>query len=826
MKKVFLSHSSADKAAYVDIIAQRLGRENIEYDQVTFEEGELTKDEIAKRIDESSVFAFFISNKALESGWVKDEVARAERNLGSSKLRKVYPIIIDPTITHEDPRIPDWLKKNYNLKLISRPAVAARRLLSKLRELHWADHPLSQARSKIFVGRNSLLDEFESRVDDVDLPRPVCVIASGINKIGRSKFLEHALWKASLVGDAFRPIKIALDRVDSIEDLLIKLYDTGIIQVDSADIQNLLDKTIEQKMVLLTTMLCDVQRAREVIFVEDAGCLVTHTKDVASWLVEACERLTDISIPVLCIAASYRVNRASLRKAKNFYFVEIPELAPRERSGLLRRLLELYEIKIEADDFRFFSEQLRGYPEEAYYCATLIADNGIEKAKSESGLLTEFNSERASLLLRQYEDSPEKLDFIYLLSEFEFIGLKFLFEIVDEQKYQPLLDDLVTRLLCDYVGGDHEYVRLNDTVRDLVRRNRFELPSEFSSKLRVHVQQFLQDTDIFERDASDFFYSIKAALVRGEVVDSRYLAPSHLLRTIKDLYFKRENLKRVVKLADMLLEKEAFLDIKVAEDARYYLCLSLARQKDRRVLAEAMKINGPEHDFVLGYYYRLCGRHDDAIKRLTKLVDTPYISSRAKRELVQVYLYIEEFDKASEMARENYEANRGNQFPIQSLLNCLLYSDNYASHRDEIERLIGELEQIGSTQSRQMAMIGKGLFEAKLNGNMTSSYSCIDDAIALDDQSPYPYLAKFDVALKFFDREGMQSALKILEAISASRTFSRNTVVKNRAYLYAATGRLDEALSAIHGGLENYPLESVTKMKDKLRKISDAARIH
>src|SRR5690606_164284 len=134
------------------------------------------------------------------------------------------------------------------------------------------------------------------------------------------------------------------------------------------------------------------------------------------------------------------------------------------------------------------------------------------------------------------------------------------------------------------------------------------------------------------------------------------------------------------------------LDSRVSEDARYYLCLSLARQKDKRLLNEVQKINGAEHDFVLGYYYRLCGRHTDAIERLSKLVDTPYVSSRAKRELVQVYIYIEDYDKALGMAKDNYENNKGNQFFIQSYLNCLLNNENYVSNKDLIFKLIEELD--------------------------------------------------------------------------------------------------------------------------------------
>lgn len=819
--KVFLSHSSKDKESYVKIVAEKLGAGNFVYDAWTFEEGERTGDEIVKGIDESAIFAFFISDPALESQWVKDEVARAEMRLSDQQLKKIYPIIIDQSINYDDPRIPQFLKNHYNLKLVTRPTVAARRIQAKLRELHWQNSPYSQKRGQIFVGRNEILSEFEERVDNIDLPKPSCIIASGISKIGRSKLVGHALIKANLVKSTFVPVRIALERLDSIEDLILKLFDTGLSSLHNEQVLGLLEKTVAEKEQILFDIFRDIHQAKEVVFVEDNGCLVDYSRELAGWLKNSLAKLGRISRPVICISARYRLNRQALRGHPYLYAIEVPELNPRERSGLMSRLLELYELELQAEDFRFFSEQLKGYPEEAYYCVDLISDLGVAGAKRESHQITEFNEERASLLLRKYENNSEVLDFIYLLSEFEFVGVNFIYEIVDESQFGSVLDELITNLICDYVGAEKEYVRLNDTIRDLVKRNRLSLREDLREKLRLHVHDFLKDKDKFDRDSADFFYSVKEALATGRHVDDKYLAPSHILRTIKELYQKRENLKRVVQLADTLLAKEASLDVKVSQDARYYLCLSLARQKDRRVLAEAQFVKGAEHDFVLGYYYRLCGRHNDAIERLTKIIDTPYISSRAKRELVQVYLYIEEFEKALSMARENYEQNRGNQFPTQAYLQCLLNSDDCASHRTIIAHLIDELDQIGSQQSKEMTLIAQALFESRIEHKKTSAYNYVDDAIALDSRSPYPYLTKFDIALRHFDSGVMLETLEVLEYISQTREFSRNTISKNRAYYLASIGKLPEAFSCLESSLSNFPAETIDNLKAKTRKIFD-----
>ena len=270
----------------------------------------------------------------------------------------------------------------------------------------------------------------------------------------------------------------------------------------------------------------------------------------------------------------------------------------------------------------------------------------------------------------------------------------------------------------------------------------------------------------------------------------------------------------------MLLERETFLDAKVTEDARYYLCLCLARQQDRRVLSEVMKVSGPEHNFILGFYYRNCGRHKEAIEKLNSILDKPYIASRAKRELVQVYLYIEEFETAMAMARENYMANRGNQYPIQSYMNCMLNSESAEKYKEEISGLIDELMGIGSSQAEEMALIGKAVFESKFSGRKDAAYDFIEQARSVQS-THYPLLAKFDIALRFHDVIEMQRSLTELKEMAKTRNFSQNTLTKNEAFVLAATGELESAKKIIVAGLKYYPDYSVQKYLGKLDYIHE-----
>jgi len=137
MIRAFLSHSSKDKDSYVRNVAKWLGKDNIVYDEFTFEEGEKPLDEIIKGLEKTQVFVLFLSENALKSEWVQKEITEAKMKLDASAISKVFQIIIEDGLTYEDTRIPQWLRDNYKQKPIKRAQVAAKKIHKKLRELSW-----------------------------------------------------------------------------------------------------------------------------------------------------------------------------------------------------------------------------------------------------------------------------------------------------------------------------------------------------------------------------------------------------------------------------------------------------------------------------------------------------------------------------------------------------------------------------------------------------------------------------------------------------------------------------------------------------------------
>jgi len=817
MITAFLSHSSVDKKRYVEFVAQKLGGAYCVYDAYTFEEGMQPIEEILKGLDTSQIFVVFLSEAALDSEWVRFELLQAHTRLQEGLLERIFPIIIDRTILHSDPRIPQWMKDQYNLKYVSRPVVAARRIRQRQKEISWRRHPKLAARDGLFVGRNELIKVLEERFDDFGRSLPNCIIASGLPRVGRSKLLRNTLVKGNIVSPSYEYPTIVMHREDSIEDLLLKLYDLGFS--DRQYPSGLMELSVEERVEIAIAIVRDIQDVKETVLIHDEGCLVRYDRTIQPWFDRICRETSGSKITFL-LASRYRPSPENIRNADYVYAIEVPELSFPERSGMLKRLLELEGVALSLEEFSHFANLQFGLPDQVTFTCDLIKDKGPQEARRFSNQITEYNSDKASVILAKYSGQQEKLDFLFMLSEFEFISFSFLYSLVEEDVYQPLVDELIASAVCDYVGVEKEFIRLNDVIRDYVRRGRIEIPPSLKEKLKLHLESFLAEPATEDRDISDVTYSIRQAIKLGKTAPEQYLIPSHFLNSMKELYQERGHLDRVIELADKLLEKPHLLEVTVAADIRYYLCLSLARKRNRRLLTEVQAINGPEHDFLLGFYYRLMGRAEEAIDRLSRCLRDRVVSARAKRELVQVYLSIEDFDSAASLARANYEEYRNNAFHVQAYFESLVNARKPGEHRELLLRLISELEGIGSEMADQMALIARAEFAAKCDCDYQEALRYLFSATSRFPNSHYPLLAKAYLAARQGDLGTLMIAYDALERMSIDRTFSENSLVRLKAYLLCLSDDLSSAISYAESNLRGCPAKSKDAFVQKLRETA------
>lgn len=369
MKKIFLSHSSVNKD-FVEKVAKNIGLDNCVYDKYTFEDGMKTLDEIYKGLDETDIFVFFISDTALNSGWVRKERQRAKILLDKGALRRFYPIIIDDRLDYNDERIPSWMKREYNIRSIMSPQLAAKKIKARMREVVWQEYPILRKKNNLFVGRNKEVERFEVRRADFDKQELKCLVVSSVfSGIGRKAYMQHVLKKSSFMSESYTYNLIVLERHESIEDFILKISDLG---KGSVDISQIAEMTFDEKIEIASDLVKYIQEHNEFIFINDCGVIVKPNQELVEWFEKI---LLNIETKVaLCVASIYYLN---MRKApESIFSIRMPELDRPERNLLFKECCDISGVDILPDQKKDIAALLSGYPEQVMYTIKMIIDEG------------------------------------------------------------------------------------------------------------------------------------------------------------------------------------------------------------------------------------------------------------------------------------------------------------------------------------------------------------------------------------------------------------------------------------------------------------------
>jgi hypothetical protein len=639
MNKVFLSHSSKQKG-YVEVIANKLGKANVVYDAWTFEAGNKTLEEIYQGIDSSGVFVFFISNESLVSEWVEKEINRAEEYIKNGKLKRFLPFIIDPSIKHSDDRIPQWIKEEYNLKYISKPTKCHDLIRQSLRLVSWDLYPKKRQADQLFIGRTSQIKQYEERIYDIDKPSPTSIIVSGLPSIGRRKFIKHVLVNSNKIRAHYSAPILFLDSRNSIEDLIMKLYGQGYSQHTSDYITNLSSKPIDEKINISANLITELYGNNDILFVIDNLCIVSKDGFLADWFLPIINIIKNLNGLAICIISQARTRAKNLLHNQNVFAIEIPELEPYERKALFKSLLDIEKIEINSENFKLISDQFTGFPEQITYTTSLLMHEGLNYVIDNPHEIVNYNTEKVARLVRNFDDNILALQVLKIFSESEFLSFNLLEDILQDDflEARKIITQFSNEFIIEYIGNTREYPRLNDSVKDYIQRLGYKLNEKYNINLKQHAELAFKDYEIVDRDISDYVISFKEALKQGYQVPDEFLIPSHYVNAMRELYNYEKRYKVVINLADRILQNEQYLDKRIVREIRYWLCSALARKRDRRILEEVQKIDGPDHSFLLGFYYRLIGRHADAIQRLQQTLEIAPYYYRANRELIQVFL--------------------------------------------------------------------------------------------------------------------------------------------------------------------------------------------
>lgn len=753
MAKAFLSHSSKDKDI-VRKVARQLGNKNSVLDEISFELGTRTLEQIFSELESSDIFVLFISDASLNSPWVKKEINRAKSHLSEDIIDRIIPIIIDKNINYADIRIPKWIGKPYNLKFINNEVIILNKIRQALKEVNFKKNKFNQEIEKNFVGRNTEMQKFEDDINNLDNWIPTYIVAySYFEGIGRRTFIKNALRKYNLIEYLDTPTSITIDAKESLENFIYKLNaidkEEGILKYDFSSM------LLEEKIQVAVDLVKQFMDYKELIFIIDEGGIVLPNNNIVDWFKNIVNHEYFNNNLVFCVIAKYRPGEANLRKEKKSLVYRIPELSQPETKNLFQRLLKIYQLEnISRDDKEFFINKLNGVPSQIIYAINLIEINPHEAKKSIQNIV-EFSDRFSYTILDHLNNNPSAYQLAVLLSTNEIFSIELINQIFgDNEETSEALQKLYDLSLFNFVFGGYEYVKLNPTLSDFINRSKIKLNAEYRNRLtEIGRQSMKKDLDnMIVEDYSQFMITLHQMLEDGESIPKKFFIPSLIIQNVIKEYDKG-NYQYVIKICSQLLENQNY-DSQIIWETEYRLTLAYARTKNDRFFDHISyfknEANNLDYYFLLGFYHRNKGNKAKALEYFESALLSYSEHSRTKREIVNIYLSQGKYQDALELARQNYEKRQTNIYHIHSYFICLVrrqipFTDSTILI---LQKLMNAVKISPDVKADDILRCMHGEFAFYVKGDFDKANELLLEAINLNDNKSYPKKSLLEIYRK------------------------------------------------------------------------------
>ena len=770
MPKIFLSHSSA-QATLVRNIANRLGFDNCVIDQYHFEPGDPTLQEIFNKIDSADLFVSFLSDEALNSVWVKRELDYVVNNSDPHFYKRLQIFIIDNKVDHNDERIPKVLRTKYDLKYISDISVLLKKIDSKRRDIAIEKFPNIVAREEIFIGRNDIMDEFESKYYNLDNIKPTAIIASGMQEVGRRKFIKNALDRVKKINKFHNPITISLSSRDSIEDFILRLEDLNSKNL-SVIIDRIRDIDLEAKISYARQLMSTFKEANEVLFIIDNGCLIQANKQISAWFNEIIESEEFKNITIACVIASIRPSYQTIRSKAHILSFHVNALSPTDtRKLFIKYIDEVFKVTAPRDILENLLMLLNGMPGQVYYAAELLSMETQQFITKKFDEIKKYNDVRVFSLIEEISKEGKLFsDILIFISKIEFIGFNLIYSVYGRtEATDTVLEKLYAYGVYEYIGSDREYIRVHSPIVDYIARSKLKISADTKAKLRKILNMDSKHI-VDNADISQVLLTIKSMVEDGISIPDKLLLPSFALRTIIANYYDGKY-EQVEVLSSKFLERDHKYDPQIIREIRYWLCQAYAKfnakkgkeANNDKFYQQLKFFEGSDYYFLLGFYQRFTNKINEAEQSFRKALELDEFSQKAKRELMNVLLRLKRYDLALPLAKENYESKKLNSFHIQAYFICLTRKIGRLSDSDKvkIKDLMESMRLSHDNRSEDMYRCMKGEYKYYVEDNLAEAIKILTTASEISTYSKnFPRRA----LLEIYRRKGLNKQYESLQA--------------------------------------------------------------
>lgn len=508
------------------------------------------------------------------------------------------------------------------------------------------------------------------------------------------------------------------------------------------------------------------------------------------------------------------IQRRFIKIIYNAYFTNVPELSQAERKGLLRRLAEISGFDIPRENLEMIASYLTGYPSQVYYAIEIIKNNGYSFLSRNLKMLTDYSAQEVSSLLDKYKNSDKVFSLLALLSQYDNISKSMLYDILEVTPgYIDLYEELYQESFFEIKGVNGEYVRLNEVVRNYISRTDAKILTAHRKRLHELFDHMFKDDDSSWYNSNDFLLGIRENLKQGKQIPNEYVIPSVYLKSMSDLYANM-HYDNVLQLGQRALENTQNTDAKIIYEIRYLLCSALAKQKDADCLNQVRHLDYDDRTVLTAFYYRQIGKNDRALERLNELLAKRPEMSKAKREKVLVLKNLQQYDEATDLAKENYYLYPDNPYHIQAYFDCLI--NNYSKELDNelLGDLVNKLSKIQSEKAQSMYGRCNSLYLAYVEQDERAAFDKIDETIMeFPRDRKYALVVKFDIAQLFHRLDIMEDVINELK----SEKSNANTVVLCTSKLIVAQNKIDDAIRYFLKNISFFTDESKTAFCIKLK---------
>lgn len=809
MSKIFLSHSSKDKD-FVKLVADELGNALCHYDERTFEPSGQSADEILVALNNSEIFALFLSKNSLGSPWVTQEINYARHMFFSGQIKSVAVFPLDDTTRD---KLDVWLQ----------PFVVQTLKLAKLVGLRLRSILSSHGTGRIsrFVGRDHDLSVFKESLREKSPQRPAAIIISGTDGIGKRKLMSRTFQDIYPALPAHW-VEIDLDLYEGeavLYERLLGYFEPSFGWSDATSrVDSFLKLTSSARAKELGRIFLEVEKSKQVVLLRFAGDIVNTEGSLDSWLLEAI-RSVNTSYPVLAISTIRGPSPRALAGLSDIPFIKLNSLEEKYAEQLFKLLCE--DEKVYPPDYMVdqIVTLVGGHPGLLELSSRLIKAVGVTRFRIDlsstdgRSALEEYvekllsnlalnNAQKATIILVDELGGATREDILYGFSPEG-----------QNSNFSESLANLLDFGLLEDSGGE---LRSASHLRLVMRRWKSDTQlQDLLVPVRKNLVAILDEALSLEGGSYSALRAPIAAAIRADgdfssALVSKPLLAAQQLRVARRLYDDREFEDAAEKAKKAYEYRIALSDDGVVEALRI-LGLSGVRRRDQTLIDFAYEeldhLSGGKAKkivaFIRGFEKRLAGDFKAAEAQLRLALDSGGSGDfHVLRELAASLLEQERPQEAEEFARGALRIAPTNPYIIDILSACLIdrlrESVNDYGLENEIEKLLSKLSSADDREHRSFGVQRKISF-ALVKRDFPAAKVLLDRASRHANKTWYRsllaeyYLRTGDSRSALEQLDGLHRPLKENNLNEGVLEFGM--IRRTRVLAYADAGRLDEAVA-------------------------------